>query len=78
MKGNFTENDILRLIYGEINPDWNQVKDELDNNPDLRNFYEDAVVVKSKLDKLMLHPEHSSVDVIIDHSNSFSSLEASH
>lgn len=77
MKGNFTENDILRIVYDEINPDCNQVKKELDANPDLRAFYHDMLEMKKKLDKVRLHPDHSSVNIILEHSNSFSSLEAS-
>lgn len=78
MRQNFTENDLIRFYYGECSDDENIcIQRALENDFKLKQQYEGLKQVTQMLDKFEKSPNDTSVEIIREHSDHFSSLETS-
>lgn len=79
MKNFYSEQDVIMYVYSEMdNESVESFKLEILKNPNLREYYNNVVAIKNSLDKIAFEPDPSTVEIILDESSSFSSLETSH
>lgn len=65
----FTENDLLRYVYGETSNNENiQIEEAIVCNPALEQKYSDLTMNTKLLDGLFLNPSKSVLDDIFDYS----------
>lgn len=78
MNRNFTQEDLIRYYYDEMNAEEAQnLKAALKNDQALRQQFDTLSQTCQKLDDAFLNPSETSVDIIREHSGHFSSLETS-
>lgn len=78
MNRNFTQEDLIRYYYDEMNAEEAQnLKVALKNDEALRHQFDTLSQTYQKLDDAFLSPSETSVDIIREHSGHFSSLETS-
>lgn len=65
----FTENDLLRYVYGETSTNENiQIEQAIVCNPDLEEKYYDLTMDNKLLDSLFVSPSTSVIDSIFEYS----------
>lgn len=72
MTKTFTENDLVRFLYGELNEqETEELKDALVTDTNLQSKLNDLRLVVKDLDGLRLSPSQSTVDKILAFSRGF-------
>lgn len=65
----FTENDLLRYVYGETSSNETiQIEEAIVCNPDLEEKYSNIAMDTKLLDSLFLNPSETVLDSIFDYS----------
>lgn len=68
MIATFTQNDVLRYLYGETSDlESKQIKDALVWDTQLSDFYMEARQQKSKIDNCLLEPSDKSINLIMEY-----------
>ena len=76
MKTNITQENLLQFIYGEVSPDMHiDIMHALENNSDLKNEYEQLRKDISLLKTVNESPSKTSVQILLEESSEFNSLE---
>ena len=76
MIANFTQEDLIRFLYGECDPmESKLIENALELNWDLSQQYLELLSSKKLLDSVQFDPAQSSVDLILKHSRNTSALE---
>ena len=71
----FTENDLVRFIYGETTKSETlAIQDAILCNPDMQDKYNELVELKFALDTQMVNPGNKVVDRILNYSRNFSDI----
>ncbi len=75
----YTEDDIIRYVYNEVSASEKVlIEKAMENQPSLFQAYNQLLEIKSRMDGVVLNPNASSVELILEHSIKTSShLEAS-
>lgn len=72
MTKTFTENDLIRFLYDELNADDAlELKQALMTNTDLQNKLNDLRLVVKELDTLQLSPSKTTLDNILGFSKGY-------
>jgi anti-sigma factor RsiW len=72
----FTQEDLICYLYDELDPTFREaLRKDLITDERLRQSYRQVQAVHHLLDLEWRHPSQASVDIIMDYSKSFSSLE---
>lgn len=76
MANSYTQDDLILFIYNELNQDEHQkLAREIVKNDSLRNEYESLLSLTASLDELKSKPHQSSIEIILESTDSLSSLE---
>lgn len=68
----FTENDLVRFLYGELNEnEKNELEQALITDNDLQSKLNDLQLVKSDLDQVQFSPSQRSIDKILEFSKGY-------
>jgi hypothetical protein len=79
MQNDYKKEDVLRYVYGELEAERvEELRLELLKNTQLRDYYKQIKVIKDQLNQAIYNPDQSSIEIILDESSSYSSLETSH
>ena len=79
MKSNFTQNDLIKKLYNELQPLEDLVLDfTLEDNWNLQEEYLAFKEVKDKLDAARYSPSKTSIAIILEHSRRSRSIETSY
>ena len=71
MKLSFTQEDLIRFLYGECSPNENKlIQEALVHDWDLKEAYLELVSTKDLLDSVQYTPAQTSVDLILKHNAS--------
>lgn len=71
MNANFTPEQVILFIYGELSEEQAQLlRKELQTNIQLRDYYEKEVKLFKELDTLFAEPNDTSVQIILEESHS--------
>ncbi len=69
MQAKFTPEDLLRFIYGEVNPEEHMaISSAIESSERLYQTYQEMLSVVGSLEKLELEPDPSTIDIIMEHS----------
>jgi hypothetical protein len=64
----FTQEDLLRYVYGETTPEiTTAITEAIQNDWQLKEEYQQLMLVKSQLDTLRLSPSRRTIDAIMDY-----------
>lgn len=76
MKTNFTKENLLQFIYGEVSPEMHiRIMDALESNGQLKNEYDELRKDISLLDTINESPSKTSVQILLEESSESNSLE---
>lgn len=78
MKSNFTQNDLIKKLYNELEPLEDLMLElALDENWNLQEEYMALKEVKNKLNCARYAPSKTSIAIILDHSRKTAPIETS-
>jgi hypothetical protein len=76
MEQSFTQEDLIRFIYGEVSADEHiAIFEAIDTNPEIRAEYDKIQEVLKGLDSIELSPSDTTIQILNEESSESSSLE---
>lgn len=74
----FTQEDLLRYVYGETTPETTTaITEAIQNDWQLKEEYQQMMLVKSQLDTVRLSPSRRTIDAIMDYAQKAVETEVS-
>ena len=74
----FTQEDLLQYVYGETTPEIaSAITEAIQNDWQLKEEYQQIMLVKSQLDTVRLSPSRKTIDAIMDYARKAVETEVS-
>ena len=74
----FTQEDLLQYVYGETTPEIaSAITEAIQNDWQLKEEYQQIMLVRSQLDTVRLSPSRQSIDAIMDYARKAVETEVS-
>lgn len=74
----FTQEDLLQYVYGETTPEIaSAITEAIQNDWQLKEEYQQIMLVRSQLDTVRLSPSRKSIDAIMDYARKAVETEVS-